>query len=151
MFPVVPKTEQLLAFTDHINRWLGGGNVLRCHLFVNNFVPSPDNVLADYTEEDNVNFPGYAPIALTQSGTPFINPSGNVEQVWSDPLFQPSADPPTPQTIYGYFVTIHPLVGADTLLYGVKLDVPVIVGHATDAVLIDPDQSQVAVSSPASQ
>lgn len=151
MFPVTPVAEQILQFNDHLNRWLAAGATLRAHLYVNNFTPNPSNVLTDYTEEDNVNFPGYAPITLTPVGTPYINAGGDTQSVWSDPLFQPTAVPPSPQTIYGYFVTIHPVAGPDTLLYGVRFDVAKLVTLATDAVALDPDLIAHPLSSPVSQ
>jgi hypothetical protein len=121
------------------------------HLFKNNIVPTPATVLADYTEMLVGDFPGYAPIAITAGGTPFINGAGNAEQIFSDPVFQPSADPVAPVTVYGYFVTIHPLVGADTLLYGKRFDTPPIITSATQAVPCDPDVSQAAFSSPTTE
>lgn len=149
--PVVPLAEQLLGITDHLNRWTGGGNTVVVHLFKNNLVPTPANVLADYTEVLTADFPGYAAIAITPSGTPFINGAGNGEQVFTDPVFQPTADPPTPLTVYGYFVTIHPLVGSDTLLYGKRFDVPPTIISHTQAVPCDPDISQVAFSAPTTE
>jgi hypothetical protein len=151
MFPAVPIAEQILGMSDHLTRWLGGGNTLLVHLFKNNFTPTPFNVLADYVEVLVADFPGYAPIAITPSGTPFLNGAGNAQAVFSDPLFQPSSAPVSPVTVYGYFVTIHPVAGPDTLLYGVRFDAPVIVSLASDAVPCDPDVSQVAFTSPVSQ
>lgn len=146
--PVVPLAEQLLGLSDHLSRWTGGGNTLLVHLFKNNLVPTPNNVLADYTEVLVGDFPGYAPIAITASGTPFINGAGNAEQVFTDPVFQPSADPVSPLTVYGYFITLHPLVGADTLLYGKRFTTPFIIISHTQAIPCDPDVSQVAFSAP---
>jgi hypothetical protein len=148
MFPVVPKAELILDANDHLNRWTGAGNVIRVHLYSNNLTPTPLNVLADFTEMNNVEFPGYVPIATAPSGTPFINAVGQAEVVFTDPLFQPSADPPAPVTAYGYFVTIHPLVGADTLIYSKRFDAPVIVTFATDAVLCDPDLAVLPFTAP---
>lgn len=150
-FPAVPLAEQILSMSDHLSRWLGGGNTLLVHLYKNNLVPTPQNVLADFTEVLVGDFPGYAPVAITQSGTPFINVGGNAEQIFSDPVFQPSSDPVAPVTIYGYFVTIHPVVGADTLLYAVRFDAPPVIISHTQAVACDPDVSQVAFTSPTTQ
>jgi hypothetical protein len=147
-FPVVPVAEQIHGFNDHLSRWLGAGNTLLVHLYKNNFTPNPANVLADYSEVLVGDFPGYAPIAISTSGTPFIDGSGSAAQIFTDPLFQPSSAPAAPVTVYGYFVTIHPLAGPDTLLYGKRFDVPVIVSLGTDAVPCDPDLSQVAFSAP---
>lgn len=148
MFPVTPVAEQLLQMSDWITRWTAAGQLLKVHLFVNNFTPNPSNVLADYTEEDNVNFPGYAPITLTPVGTPYINAGGDTQGIWSDPLFQPTLVPPVPQTIYGFFVTLHPVAGPDTLLYGVRFDTPALVTLVTDAVTIDPDLIAHPMSAP---
>jgi hypothetical protein len=151
MFPVVPLAEQILSLQDHLDRWLGGGNTLLVHLYKNNLTPSPQNVLADYTEVLVGDFPGYAPVAITPSGTPFINGAGDAEQIFTDPVFQPTADPTVPLVVYGYFVTIHPTVGADTLLYGKRFDSPPTISFATQAVATDPDISQVAFSAPATE
>jgi len=132
--------------TDHLSRWTGAGNTLLVHLFKNNLVPTPANVLADYTEVLVGDFPGYAAIAITASGTPFIDGAGNAAQIFTDPVFQPSADPAVPLTVYGYFVTIHPVAGPDTLLYAKRFDTPPIITSATQAVPCDPDVSQVAFS-----
>jgi hypothetical protein len=150
-FPVVPLSEQILGLSDHITRWFSAGSTLLVHLFKNNIVPTPLNVLADYTEVLVGDFPGYAPVAITQSGTPFINGVGNATQIFTDPVFQPSSDPAVPVTIYGYFVTIHPVAGPDTLLYGKRFDVPPIISSGTQAVACDPDNSQVAFSAPTTE
>ncbi len=151
MFPVVPVAEQLADFVDHTARWLAAGNTIVVHLFKNNIVPTPANVLADFTEVVVGDFPGYAPQAIVLTGTPFLNGGGNAEQIFSDALFQPSSDPIAPLTVYGYFVVSHPLAGADVLLYSKRFDNPPIVAHATDAVACDPDLSQVAFSAPTTE
>lgn len=151
MFPAVPLAEQIAGLSDHLSRWTAAGATILVHLFKNNFTPTPASVLADYTEMTSGDFPGYASIPITGTGTPFINAQGNAEQVFSDPVFQPASDPPTPITVYGYFVTMHPTIGSDSLIYGVRFDAPLTISLATQAVPIDPDISQVAFSSPASQ
>ncbi len=151
MFPAVPFQEQIDGLTDHITRWTAAGNTILVHLFKNNFTPTPASVLTDYTEVLVADFPGYAAIAITQSGTAFINGGGNAEAVFSDPLFQPSSAPTAPITVYGYFVTLHPVAGPDTLVYGKRFDTPRIVSLATDAVPCDPDISQVAFTAPTSE
>jgi hypothetical protein len=151
MKPVVPVLEQIAGLNDHISRWQAAGQVLHAHLYKNNFSPSPTSVLADFTEVLVGDFPGYAPITVITSGTPFIDGTGAAQQVWSDPVFQPSADPAVPLTVFGYFITLHPVAGADTLLYGVRFSNPPTVLSATDAVKLDPDTNQVAFSSPDDQ
>jgi hypothetical protein len=148
MFPVVPLQEQLDSFTDHLTRWLGAGQTMVVHLYKNNLNPNPENVLADFTEVLVGDFPGYAAVPVVVSGTPFINGFGNAEQVFTDPVFQPSSDPPVPITIYGYYVTLHPVAGPDTLLYSKRFDTPPVLNSATQAVACDPDLSQVAFSAP---
>lgn len=148
MFPAVPKAEQVLGMTDHLNRWLAAGNTLLCHLYKNNFSPDQNATLADFTEVLIADMPGYAPITVTPSGTPYIDVLDNCVQIFSDPVFQPSADPPVPLTVYGYYITIHPVAGPDTLLYGKRLDTPPVLTSATDAIALDPDISQAAFTSP---
>jgi hypothetical protein len=148
MFPSVPSPEQVLCLSDHLSRWLGAGNTLLVHLYKNNLVPAPSNILADFVEVLIADWPGYAPIAITTSGSPFIGGDGNAAQIFSDPVFQPSADPGAPVTVFGYFVTIHPVAGPDTLLYSKRFDTPPIITTALQAVTCDPDVSQAAFTSP---
>src|SRR5690242_10893115 len=151
MFPVVPLAEQIAGMTDHLSRWTAAGATILVHLFGNNLNPTPANVLADYIEIVSGDFPGYTSQAITPTGTPFIDGGGNAQQVFTDPVFQPSADPVAPVTVYGYFVTIHPVVGADTLLYGKRFDTPPVITSATQAIACDPDVSQVAFTAPTTE
>jgi hypothetical protein len=151
LLPVVPVAEQVAGLQDHITRWTAGGQLLHAHLFTNNITPSIYNELADFTEVTVLEFPGYAPLAITPSGTVFMTPLPAAVQIFSDPVFQPSGALSGPVTVYGYFVTLHPLTGADTLLYSVKFTTPVIVQFATDAVALDPDIQQGPFTSPSDQ
>lgn len=151
MFLVVPTAEALLGMSDHVTRWTGSGQTILVHLYTNNLTPSPANVLADYIELTSGAFPGYVAKMTTPNGTPFINAAGNAEQQMSDVLFQPASNPAAPVTIYGAFLTLHPTVGADTLLGGLRFDTPFIITTSTQAVPVDPDMSQAPLTSPITQ
>jgi hypothetical protein len=148
MFPVVPVLEDIAGLLDRVTRWTAGGNTVLVHLFTNNLVPNQNNVLGDFVELTNVQFPGYVAQAIAPVGTPYINGASIAEQDWTDPLFQPTLVPPAPVTIYGYYVTLHPLVGVDTLVYSKKFDVPKIVQFVTDGVLLDPDIMEPPFTAP---
>lgn len=151
MFFVVPTTEALQGMTDHVTRWTAAGQTILVHLYTNNLTPSPQNVLADYIELTVGAFPGYVAKQSTPNGTPFINSAGQAEQQMSDVLFQPASNPASPVTIYGAFFTLHPAAGPDTLLGGVRFDNPFVINSSTQAVPVDPDLSQVALTSPITQ
>lgn len=151
MLPVVPVKELVQEMTDLVTRWTAGGNTVLVHLYTNNLNPTPNNVLGDFIELTNVAFPGYAAQPITPVGTPFINAQAFAEQDWADLVFQPNAAPPGIITIYGYFVTLHPLAGPDTLVYAKRFDVPKIVQFITDAVTIDPDISEPPFTAPRSE
>lgn len=151
MLVIVPVAEAIAEMSDHLARWLGSGQTILCHLYTNNLTPSPLNVLTDYVELTSGAFPGYAAVATAEVGTPFINGQGNKQVTLQDVQFQPSSDPATPVTIYGFFMTLHPVSGPDTLLGGCKYDTPVIISSHTQAVIVDPDLSEAPVTSPATQ
>jgi hypothetical protein len=151
MFPVFPYAEQVADFQDHLTRWLAAGQTLLCHLFTNNYTPTPGDNLATYTELTAGAFPGYAAKTVATSGTPFIGPDNATWQIFNDIVFQPSSDPSTPVTIYGFFVSLHPTTGPDTLLYAVRFDSPPTISHSTQSVLCEPDLSQAAITAPATQ
>lgn len=151
MFVVVPVTEAILEMSDHTSRWLGAGQTILAHLYTNNLTPSNQNVLADYTELLAGAFPGYASQAVAAVGTPFINGAGGIEQQLQDVNFQPTSDPAAPVTIYGFFLTLHPVAGADTLLGGCKFDSPYVISSHTQAVPVDSDLVCSPVTSPLTQ
>jgi hypothetical protein len=151
MFPVFPYSEQILDFTDHVTRWLAAGQTLLCHLYGNNYTPTPNDTAASYTEITSGAFPGYAAKTLAQDGTPFIGGDNNTWQVFADAVFQPSSAPSSPVTVYGFFVTLHPVSGPDVLLYAVRFDVPPVIATGTQAVICNPNLSQPPITAPASQ
>jgi hypothetical protein len=151
MFIVVPQAEAVLEMADHLARWLGAGQTILVHLYTNNLVPSNANVLTDYVELTAGAFPGYAAALTGQVGTPFLNGAGNVEQTMQDVQFQPSADPAGPVTIYGFFLTLHPVAGPDTLLGGCRFDAPPVISSHTQAVVVDPDVICAPVTSQLTQ
>jgi len=68
-------------------------------LFVNNFIPTWDSVLADFTE---ASFPGYAPQSLSTPNAAFQNGQGRGEVDADQVTF--TASGPSAQTAFGYFV-----------------------------------------------
>jgi hypothetical protein len=151
MLFVVPSAEAILEMTDHTARWLGAGQTILAHLYMNNLVPSNANVLTDYTELTAGAFPGYAAAATGLVGLPFLNAAAQIEQQLQDVNFQPSSDPAGPVTIYGFFLTLHPVAGPDTLLGGCRYDVPYVISSHTQAVPVEPDVICLPVTSPATQ
>jgi hypothetical protein len=75
---------------------------LSIHLFQNNIVPTPANVIADFTE---ATFDGYAPLALTALAGPFRQPDGSF-RILNDWAFQMTGST-TPNLIYGYWAEDH--------------------------------------------
>lgn len=85
-----------------------GTGLLHIHLFSNNFTPTKNSVLADFTEVTNVEVPGYVPAhANFFAGVPFRTPAGSWEgpDSLADPTFLATGAPPAPQVAYGFFVT----------------------------------------------
>lgn len=85
-----------------------GTGLLHCHLYSNDLTPSKTNVIADFTEVTNVQVPGYAAKSINWfAGTPYREQTG----AWvgpnslADPAFVATGAPPSPQIVYGYFLT----------------------------------------------
>jgi len=74
-------------------------------LFVNNFIPTSDAVLADFTE---ASFPGYAPLSLSTPNPAFLNGQGRGE-VDAD-LATFTATGVSAQNAFGYFLYTAGLV-----------------------------------------
>jgi len=68
-------------------------------LFTNNFIPTVDSVLADFTE---ATFPGYAPQSISTPNAAFLNGTGRGE-VDAD-LMTWTATGASGETVFGYFI-----------------------------------------------
>ncbi len=68
-------------------------------LFKNDFIPTLDSVLADFTE---CNFAGYAPQSISTPNPAIVNGNGRGE-VEADPVIWLSSGGPV-QTAFGYFI-----------------------------------------------
>lgn len=88
------------------------GGLLR--LYTNNFSPTPQNVLADFTQLTNVEVPGYAAAIQPWDGTPYRNVDGSWSDNGADVLFAATGPPPIPIVVYGWYTTN----GAGTVLTG---------------------------------
>jgi hypothetical protein len=103
---------------QHVDLLVGGA----IHLYVNNLVPSPVNVLGDFAE---ASFPGYAPIALLGKITVPRKLRDGVYSMAASPLaFLPSADDAFP--VYGWYVT---LAGSLAFAMAYGFPVPIINGQ----------------------
>jgi hypothetical protein len=75
------------------------------HLYVNNLTPTKTTPLASFTELTNVEVPGYAAVPITWDGTPSRNQDGSWEDFANDAAFIGTTGPPSPQIVYGWFMT----------------------------------------------
>jgi hypothetical protein len=82
--------------------------LVHIHLFKNNFTPTKNSILADFTELTNVDVPGYAASPANWfAGVPHRLPTGAWEAPDSlaDPSFVATGPPPAPIVVYGFFAT----------------------------------------------
>jgi hypothetical protein len=77
----------------------------KLHLYTNNVTPTQASLLADFTELTNVEVPGYAAASPAWNGTPYRNQDGSWVDYQSVADFVASAVPPSPQVVFGWFVT----------------------------------------------
>jgi hypothetical protein len=126
------KQNDLIAFTKRDNNQLGGNWDL--HLYTNNFTPNDNVTFADFIEAA---FAGYVPqhfgawsVALPASGNPAVAINAN------NNTFQPSVNPPSPVTVYGYWVQENsPSV---VILFAELLATPFIFTFQTDQLILVP-------------
>lgn len=118
---VVPQIASSFLLDALVASFVAAGASLRVRLFKSNTIPGPNTVLADLTE---ANFDAYAAATPTVAGGVFINSDGQAEQDWGMVQFL-DGGAVTPNTVYGYYVTYHPAVGAESLLWAERFDSPV--------------------------
>jgi hypothetical protein len=118
----------ILATYTAVGGYLAGAKM---HLFQNNLVPNPLNVLADFTE---ATFTGYVVPAAITWNTPYTDSAGSAEVIGTVQQFEATGSAIT-NIVYGYFVTDG--AGA-VLLYAESFSTPVSVAQAGDAVIVLP-------------
>jgi hypothetical protein len=99
------------------------------HLYSKAISPTPDRVLADFTE---CTFGGYAPKTGQAWIGPLADPIGHV-QLMSQNLVWIRTSVPPGETVYGYYVTD---AGNTKLLFFEQLDTPVSMGAVGSAVAL---------------
>ena len=96
------------------------------HLFKSSFVPTPSNVLADYTENE-ADFSGYAAITITAWNTPILGPVSGYMIV--SPLVQfvvETADPMVTNTIGGMYLVDSAGVCRRTIIFDQPIPMEVV-------------------------
>lgn len=106
---IVPDVN-MAALMTAIQAQLGtaGTGVIDIHLFTNDLTPTKVNALGDFTELTNVEVPGYLKKSVNWfAGTPYREQDGSwtCPNSLADPSFVASADPPSAQTVFGFFAT----------------------------------------------
>jgi hypothetical protein len=96
--------------------------------------------LSTYTE---ATFDGYAAVALTRVGTPFINVAGQGEQDFQLGNFT-ATDGVVPNTIYGYYVTNKIGAGAATLVWSERFSAPVTINAGGQQINVAPQLTAVS-------
>lgn len=128
---VVPRsqTRTMLANLTAAGALLDDA-VIRC--FVNDFDPSPESVLADFTE---ASFAGYAASAEIDWGEPYSDLLGNGIVEGCAAQFT-AGSVTTPETVYGYYVTKSGVGGA--LVYSERFNTPVPITQSGDGFAVTP-------------
>jgi hypothetical protein len=105
------------------------------HLFANNFVPGPTNVLGDFVE---ASYAGYASQACSPFGTSSGGAGGTGTSVGVAAVFAPGVLG-SPQLCYGWYMTdpLNQLVGSGLFVPG-----PLQMGGTTLSVTITPSLTQ---------
>lgn len=137
MMTVATKTlrDQLLALI------LTGWTLGKLRLFKNDFTPSFDTVVGDFTE---ATFPGYALIAATTTPVTGIDAqTGNLAIVWADGCTWNAGTIVTPETVYGWYITNT--AGSSVLAAG-RFDTLIVVDETDDVVAITPPKAQVPLA-----
>lgn len=100
------------------SQWYEGVN-FQAHLYTNNYTPTVDSVISDFTEADYDTYPAGG---IAGVPTPFTDSGNEVAATPVAAVFPaPTADGPV--TIYGFFVTYHRDAGQgyeDAVLYSAK-------------------------------
>lgn len=98
---VVPNVGEFTLLEIYRDRWMNVNNP-KMHLFKNDHVPGPEDLLSDYTECD---FSGYSPDVLDEWDAPVLQADGSymIQEV-NNSIFANAGGPPA-NDIYGYYVT----------------------------------------------
>lgn len=133
--PSAVSLDELTALTG-----VGGPfNAAVVKLFQNDYTPTVDSVVGDFTEAD---YTGYAASAAIVWGAPFIDPVAG-PLVLGDLKSFPASGPFTvPNDIFGFWIESS---GGD-LLWAERFDTPVTIANATDNVVIVPQFGLISQS-----
>jgi hypothetical protein len=112
----ISKVSQLKQLLDLKTNVMDGGTI---RLFQNDFTPSADSILADFTI---ATFTGYLNVTLTAWSAPYLNSAGNGAIL--SPLAQFNAASPYTigNLVYGYFILD---AAGDLVLGGRFTDAPI--------------------------
>ncbi len=109
---------------------------LKIRLFNNLFTPALTNVKADFSE---ATFGGYAPKVadVTALGTLAWDVSNNAYGQIAAQTFTCSSTPGSPETIYGWYMTLEDSGGTDRVVCSHKFTTPAVIATAGDQVKFD--------------
>jgi hypothetical protein len=129
MAAVFPDEGKKLA----LDILLDTGRSPKLRLFSNNLTPGVANVVGDFTE---ATFGGYAAIDLSAMAAAAINGSDQgFKQLLANSFTATGAG--LPQTIYGWYITIHNIGGADKLFLCERFPAAQLVASSGDSVQFD--------------
>jgi len=137
---VVPQVGALALLEELIAAMYTGAGVVTVHLYQNNVIPGPGDTLATYTE---ATFDGYAAVNVTTLGLPFTNVNGQAEQDWNGSNFAMTGST-TPNTIYGYYVTLTPGGGSPALLWAERFSAPISMSGPTNTINVYPQLTAIS-------
>lgn len=129
---VVPSAGAVILLRRTLKTWAHIDSTYRLRLYTNNYAPTNDSVLADFTEAGPA---GYAQIPLLQSEwqTPVVV-GGIATSYYGTGGVTFATSDPSPTTIYGYYV-VDP--DTNTVLWAQQFGVPVLFS-ATQPVTMQP-------------
>lgn len=102
VWPDLSLEEIILALEADTTLYPAG---MTLRLFTNDFTPTRDSVVGDFTELTNVEVPGYAPTTPAWQGSPVRKQDGSWED-WTDQnqFLAAGGPPPAPITVFGWFL-----------------------------------------------
>lgn len=117
---------------DIVKKSTGDLAAATVHLFKNDFTPTQNNVLGDFTEAD---YTGYTNQAIGTWGTPYIDFLQRVLIQAPSLQFSPTGSTVT-NTVYGYYIQS---AGTGTpLIASARFDTPVSMTDAHSAAFVEP-------------
>jgi hypothetical protein len=132
MNPVVIGNAEWEAILTALTTTGGGWVGAKLHLYTNNLLPTPANILTDFTEAD---FTGYAASAAITWSTPGYLPDGTAVVTGDAKTFQVGSTPTVLNTCYGWYITN----GAGTALITSRaFDSPVVLSGAGQIIVVLP-------------